>query len=259
MSDILKVWDEGTSSWVGIPAITGPGVPSGGSTGQALVKQSGTDYDTAFGTLGIAGGGTGATTAANALTNLGALAALGTVSAWKNEAAFDLNDFHNGIILCGPNCTNIPTADWWVIVSAGAERAYQYAFKFDNSTSAKVRYRLPGTTPTYTAWTAANTNTYQSGETLDLGGVFCGITNTAGKSFTISIVLPKKLPSSLTISHNLSVNWVRSNGAQATGWSITSISRLTDNILQIVLDSSTAIGAMVSAFVAFNTGTITFS
>ena len=62
----------------------GPGVPTGGSTGQVLAKASGTDYDTEWhtpdaadltGTLPVAHGGTGATTAADALTALGAAAA----------------------------------------------------------------------------------------------------------------------------------------------------------------------------------------
>lgn len=62
----------------------GPGVPTGGAAGQVLTKSSATDYDTAWvtpdaadltGTLPIAHGGTGATTAAGALTALGAAAA----------------------------------------------------------------------------------------------------------------------------------------------------------------------------------------
>lgn len=62
----------------------GPGVPTGGTAGQVLRKASATDYDTAWatpdaadltGTLPVAHGGTGATTAAGALTALGAAAA----------------------------------------------------------------------------------------------------------------------------------------------------------------------------------------
>ena len=62
----------------------GPGVPSGGSAGQVLAKASATDYDTEWhtpdatdltGTLPVVHGGTGATTAAGALTALGAASA----------------------------------------------------------------------------------------------------------------------------------------------------------------------------------------
>lgn len=78
---------------------TGPGVPTGGSAGQVLAKASGTDYDSEWhtpdaadltGTLPVAHGGTGATTAAGALTALGAAAAadvdpIGTIVA-DNES-----------------------------------------------------------------------------------------------------------------------------------------------------------------------------
>lgn len=62
----------------------GPGVPTGGAAGQVLAKASATDYDTEWhtpdatdltGTLPVAHGGTGATTAADALTALGAASA----------------------------------------------------------------------------------------------------------------------------------------------------------------------------------------
>lgn len=62
----------------------GPGVPTGGTAGQVLTKSSATDYDAAWatpsaadltGTLPVAHGGTGATTAAGALTALGAASA----------------------------------------------------------------------------------------------------------------------------------------------------------------------------------------
>ena len=41
----LKIKDG--NNWINIPA-SGVGVPSGGTTGQVLVKTSGTDYDTAW-------------------------------------------------------------------------------------------------------------------------------------------------------------------------------------------------------------------
>lgn len=52
MSNILKIYDESTSSWVYIPALTGPGVPSGGTSGQVLIKASSTDYDSMWGSVG---------------------------------------------------------------------------------------------------------------------------------------------------------------------------------------------------------------
>lgn len=47
MAKPIKIWDG--SAWqevVGLPGIDGVGVPSGGSTGQVLAKNSATDYDT---------------------------------------------------------------------------------------------------------------------------------------------------------------------------------------------------------------------
>jgi hypothetical protein len=47
------------------------GLPLGGTTGQTLTKNTNTDYDVSWGTLALANGGTGATTASGARTNLG--------------------------------------------------------------------------------------------------------------------------------------------------------------------------------------------
>lgn len=84
----------------------GPGVPTGGTAGQVLRKASGTDYDTAWatpdaidltGTLPVAHGGTGATTAAGALTALGAASAsdvdpIGTVVTTDVSTAVSVAD-----------------------------------------------------------------------------------------------------------------------------------------------------------------------
>lgn len=84
----------------------GPGVPTGGSAGQVLRKSSGTDYDTAWatpdaadltGTLPVAHGGTGATTAAGALATLGAASAadvdpIGTVATTDISTAVSVAD-----------------------------------------------------------------------------------------------------------------------------------------------------------------------
>lgn len=53
-----------------IATATAGAMPIGGTVNQALVKQSATDYDADWGTLPIAGGGTGAVTAAAARTTL---------------------------------------------------------------------------------------------------------------------------------------------------------------------------------------------
>lgn len=54
-----------------IATATAGAMPIGGTVNQALIKQSSTDYDADWGTLAIAGGGTGAITAAAARTALG--------------------------------------------------------------------------------------------------------------------------------------------------------------------------------------------
>jgi hypothetical protein len=75
--DLSQKDDAGTVT--SLRGATGAGVPTGGATGQALVKASGTDYDTAWATryapggtdVAVADGGTGASTATAARTNLG--------------------------------------------------------------------------------------------------------------------------------------------------------------------------------------------
>ena len=107
-----------------------------------------------------------------------------------------------------------------------------------------------------TGW--SNVDTYHAGDTFNIdGAVGCGITSSAGTSFGVMFTLPKKLPSSLTISHNLTVNWIRSNGNSFTG-SVTAVERLTDNVLRVTLSCANA-GALVPIFVNFTNGTITFS
>ena len=48
---IMKIRPDAESPWEGIPALVGPGVAAGGTTGQALKKKSGADYDTEWGDL----------------------------------------------------------------------------------------------------------------------------------------------------------------------------------------------------------------
>ena len=90
--NILKLWDEATQQWVSVPAIQGPGVPTGGSTGQVLAKASGSDNDTEWKTLDASDVGAlpSTTTAADLLSNL--------------TYSTDGLTFSNGTILDGGYC-----------------------------------------------------------------------------------------------------------------------------------------------------------
>ncbi len=54
---MVMIWDAANGMWK--PTITSTSLPAGGTTGQALTKASGTDYDFVFRTLVPAGGTTG--------------------------------------------------------------------------------------------------------------------------------------------------------------------------------------------------------
>lgn len=99
----------------------GPGVPTGGTAGQVLTKSSATDYDTAWttpdaadltGTLPVAHGGTGATTAADALTALGAASAadvdpIGTVVSDSESVSLASSNSATGIV-----SVSLPAGTW---------------------------------------------------------------------------------------------------------------------------------------------------
>jgi len=67
-------------------ALEATGLPAGGTAGQTLTKNTSTNYDVSWGTLALANGGTGATTASAARTNLG-VAALGDAGVPFRRAA----------------------------------------------------------------------------------------------------------------------------------------------------------------------------
>lgn len=67
-----------------VEAVQGTLVPAAGTTGQALVKTSGADYATAWGTLSVAGGGTGLTSATGYL--VGAGSTISTVASIPSSA-----------------------------------------------------------------------------------------------------------------------------------------------------------------------------
>lgn len=76
----MYIWDGQTNAWLNVGRIkgdTGEGVPQGGTAGQTIVKQSGTEFDTAWGQLGADGIANGAVTGdkiANGAVSTGKLA-----------------------------------------------------------------------------------------------------------------------------------------------------------------------------------------
>ena len=91
---VLKYWDQASGSYKtvsGAPGPQGPGVAAGGSAGQVLTKNSGTDFDTTWTgpMLPLAGGTlTGALTVAQ--TGAGANLFL------KDRKSTRLNSSHSG-------------------------------------------------------------------------------------------------------------------------------------------------------------------
>lgn len=79
-------------------------VPAGGTTGQVLIKNSGTNYDTVWSAINVAGGGTGQTT----LTNHGVLIGAGT-SPITQLAVAAAGTLLGGVAASDPAFTATPT------------------------------------------------------------------------------------------------------------------------------------------------------
>lgn len=94
MTDILNVKVNG--EWVAIPAIkgeNGEGVPTGGTTGQALVKKSNTDYDTEFKTLSATDVGAYPDTNPSGYTsNIGTVTSVNNVSPVSGNVTIPVGD-----------------------------------------------------------------------------------------------------------------------------------------------------------------------
>ena len=90
------VWKNASSS--------GGSLPVGGTTGQPLVKNSSTNYDASWGTLSVAGGGTGATS----LTSGGYLKGAGT-SAITSQTGIPAGDITSGSLSIARGGTGVTT------------------------------------------------------------------------------------------------------------------------------------------------------
>ena len=134
----------------------GPGVPTGGSTGQVLAKASATDYDTEWhtpsaadltGTLPVAHGGTGSTTAADARTALGAAAAADV----SHIGTIETTDISTAVSVANGSWKSIGslvlTAGTWVIVynatfaSNGTGNRYIVLTQTQNADGAAIEQR----------------------------------------------------------------------------------------------------------------------
>jgi hypothetical protein len=80
------------------------GVPSGGTTGQALIKASNTDYNTTWGTINAASALTGTTMASNVVSS--SLTSVGTLTSLAVTGTATAGTFSGS----GASLTNIPTS-----------------------------------------------------------------------------------------------------------------------------------------------------
>ena len=106
-----------------------------------------------------------------------------------------------------------------------------------------------------------NSEYYQSGDSISFGNgaTVIGITSsTVGIAF-FTIMFTKKIPTTLSISHNLSVAWIRVNGSTFNSPSATiTITRESENFITITITTSSELPKMVACGANLS-GTITFN
>ena len=133
-----------------------------------------------------------------------------------------------------------------------------------NDTVVQIAHRDSPSALYYRYWTNSNgwgewrSDTYYGvGDEINLnGGIYTGFKISSGGQ--VVIVTPKKIPTGLTISHNLGVGWVRGAGVNSTG-TVASVARTTENVLTIAI-SVTGSSIPDSNAIGVNlTGKITFS
>lgn len=162
-TQINGVWTDIGVLTVGPAGQDGVGVPAGGSTNYVLAKRSNTDYDTEWQPAGGVApytsnpemdGTASAGDSANFSrgnhvhpSDTSRLAIDGTsVSLWGSSQR-NLNNLITGAALCNEYVQNVPTADWWLVISAGD----------DNGTRTQVAYSLWNTSLPMTRYCASNT------------------------------------------------------------------------------------------------------
>lgn len=132
-----------------------------GSTSSASFNGTANVTPGITGTLPISHGGTGATTAADAINKLGGLAISGA-SQYVNPVS-NVNTFYSGIGLFSGEVTNLPTTEWWLIISGGQNgTTTQIAYTLFNTTTPRMRYCASGT---WSSWQELN-NTTIGGKTI---------------------------------------------------------------------------------------------
>lgn len=222
------------------------GLPAGGNANDILIKSSAADYAAGW--------------------NLPLSKLRGTdtkyVTSIKNgNNTFDidtvLEEYHGFMF----NCVNTPTQYGFLNVTHFVGTGFtpsntgvwlqEWVDYTTEERFTRIRKNL-----TWSGWD--NPETYQSGETLNVtGATVLGVASGTGTLFGGSITLPKKLPADLTISHTVTVSWIRGAGQVTTG-TVNAVTRQSANELTITFNIDTNIGAynVVGALIS---GTITFT
>lgn len=101
---------------------------------------------------------------------------------------------------------------------------------------------------------------YQPGDTLVLAGYFHTFVGSDGKGWQFYVIVPKGIPTSLTLSISGSVNNIISvSGGVSTNVTINEVSRVSDNSIAIKGSCANSVGAQQIANLATSGITITFS
>ena len=107
---------------------------------------------------------------------------------------------------------------------------------------------------------ADRTIAYQPGDTLVLGGYYHALTGGNGKSWGMSVTVPKEIPTSLSLSVSGTVNnIVTTTGSSSTSVTVDSVSRTTANSIYVSGSIANDVGAQKIANLAAGSITVTFS
>lgn len=171
----------------------------------------------------------------------------------------DLNDITQ-ICTCryNENSAHAPTTAQGVCFTAyfSSARAIQFAMPQGLNTL-YTRIHWSG----WSAWAnLSEKDTFHANDSYPMQGQYLGVVNSAGTSFAFTVHLPKKLPSSLTISNNLVINWVRGGGAKTYTGTVGSITRLTDYEVSVQINLTDFDGTAFDVLaVNFSSGSLTFT
>lgn len=167
----------------GPAGVAGEGVPSGGAAGQILAKASATDYDSQWlASIPVANGGTGATTAANARSNLGITPANIGAAASSHTHNYAGASSAGGAATTALACTgNAATAT--KLATARTVRtnlASTSAVSFDGA--ANIAPGVTGTLPVANGGTGVTSNAAIGLKAYPVGAVYISYVNTSPAS-----------------------------------------------------------------------------